>query len=109
MRAGNFFPGGPIWPYYSFDEALDNAQLCSLMDYYPEGDIYYTPIRDELIRRICNDPVSLLNGLGLCREEVQDTVCEFVAGLDVLTNLQMEDLTDEGRTAYEKVGAFRSQ
>ena len=102
----DFFPGGPIWPECSFDEALDDLQLCALVDYYPEGDIYYTPIRDELIRRICNDPVSLLNELGLCHEEIQNAVWQVVAGVDVMNNLQPEDLTDEGRKAYEKLDAF---
>lgn len=101
-----FFPGGPVWPTYSFSDALDNATLCSLADYYQDGDIYCKPVRGELIRRFCNDPVGLLNGLGACDENTQNTVCSFIVKADIQVECDPEirtHLTDKGEIVYEKL------
>lgn len=78
-RVQVFFPGGPVWPAYSFNEELDNPELCGLAGYYPVGDIYYEPVWNEVLRRFQNDSVALLKGLSLCNEETQSTVRSFIA------------------------------
>lgn len=99
-----FFPGGPVWPEYTFDEALDDTSLCGLANYYPEGDIYYGPVHAEVIRRYCDDPAGLLNGLGACNEDAQRSVCGFLAqtGIRVDGDADMQAcLTEEGKSVYE--------
>lgn len=104
-----FFPGGPVWPAYTFDAALNETQLCGLADYYPEGDIYDAPVHAEVMRRFCDDPAGLLNGLGACNEDAQKNVCGFLAQ----TGIQVEDdadmqarLTEQGRYVYEMLKAL---
>lgn len=107
-----FFPGGPVWPAYTFHEALDNTQLCGLADYYPEGDIYYAPVHEEVMRRFRDDPVGLLNGLGACNENAQNTVCGFLAqaGARVEYDAEMQArLTEEGKCVYEMLEALYAQ
>ena len=77
-RVKGFFPGGPIWPAYSFDEALDNTSLCGLAAYYPIGDFYYEPVWNEVLCRFQNDSVALLKGLSLCNEETKSAVRSFI-------------------------------
>lgn len=77
-RVKGFFPGGPIWPAYSFDEALDNSSLCGLAAYYPIDDFYYEPVWNEVLCRFQNDSVALLKGLSLCNEETQSAVRSFI-------------------------------
>lgn len=101
-----FFSDGPVWPEYSFDETLDNTELCGLVDYYPEGDIYYQPIHDELFRRFYEDPVGVLNGLGQCDERIQITVCNLIVEASVQNETfpeKCDDFTDEGLNAYNKL------
>lgn len=74
-----FFSHGPVWPAYSFDEALDDATLCSLADYYRDGDLYCEPVREEVIRRFRADPAGLLNGLGAKSGDTMETVCRIIA------------------------------
>lgn len=107
-----FFPGGPVWPAYTFHEALDDTQLCGLADYYPEGDIYYAPVHEEVMRRFRDDPVGLLNGLGACNENAQNTVCGFLAqaGARVEYDAEMQArLTEEGKCVYEMLEALYAQ
>lgn len=101
-----FFPGGPVWPEYVFDAALNDASLCGLAGYYPEGDIYCAPVREEVIRRFRSDPAALLNGLGLCHPDAQNTVCSLIAQGDIHAGGDPEiemHLTDEGAAAYERL------
>lgn len=102
----SFFSGGPVWPAYSFDAALDDATLCSLADYYRDGDIYCEPVQAEVIRRFCADPAGLLNSLGVCSEEMWETVCRIIgkAGIDPESILQ-SDLTAGGKSAYERLAS----
>ncbi len=99
-----FFPGGPIWPTYTFNDALDNASLCSLADYYQEGDIYCVPVRKELMRRFWDDPVGMLNGLGTCNEDTQNSVCKLLVESEIYVGWDsaiQTSLTDEGIAAYK--------
>lgn len=101
-----FFPGGPAWPAYTFDEALDDTQLCGLADYYPEGDIYYEPVHAEVMRRFRDDPAGLLNGLGACSEDAQNTVCGFLAqaGARVEYDDEMQArLTEKGESVRRRL------
>ena len=107
-----FFPGGPVWPTYSFDDALDNTQLLGLADYYREGDIYFKPIHEEIIRRFRIDPVGLLNELGASNERTVKKVCKSIvdAGIDVHSVSEIQtNLTDEGLTAYQILEKLNSQ
>lgn len=99
-----FFSHGPVWPAYSFDEALDVATLCSLADYYRDGDIYCQPVREEVIRLFRADPTRLLNGLGADSGDTIETVCRIIAAAETEIapdSVLQGDLTDEGRAAYE--------
>lgn len=99
-----FFSCGPVWPAYSFNGALDDTTLCSLADYYWDGDIYCEPVREEVIRRFCANPAGLLNGLGAGSEDTIETVCRIIAaaGTEVAPDsVLQDDLTDEGQAAYE--------
>ena len=99
-----FFSHGPVWPAYSFDEALDVATLCSLADYYRDGDIYCEPVREEVIRLFRADPTRLLNGLGADSGDTIETVCRIIAAAETEIapdSVLQGDLTDEGRAAYE--------
>ena len=99
-----FFSHGPVWPAYSFDEALDVATLCSLADYYRDGDIYCRPVREEVIRLFRADPTRLLNGLGADSGDTIETVCRIIAAAETEIapdSVLQGDLTDEGRAAYE--------
>lgn len=101
-----FFPGGPVWPAYTFDAALGDTQLCGLADYYPEGDIYYAPVHAEVMRRFRDDPAGFLNGLGACSEEAQNTVCGFLAqaGARVEDDGEMQArLTDAGESVRRRL------
>ncbi len=102
----SFFTGGPVWPAYAFDAALDDATLCALADYYRDGDLYCEPVRKELLRRFGADPAGLLNGLGACSEETLETVCRIIgkAGIDP-ESIPQSALTAEGRTAYERLAS----
>lgn len=108
-RVQVFFPGGPVWPEYSFDKALDNTALCGIATYYPEGDIYYKPTHDELLQRLYDDPVSLLNGLGLCNEEARDEICEFISEQSLeldLNSISTNGLTPEGEIVFAELKSF---
>lgn len=99
-----FFSHGPVWPAYSFDEALDDAALCGLAGYYPDGDIYCEPVREEVIRCFRADPAGLLNGLGADSGDTMETVCRIIAAAETEIapdSVLQGDLTDEGRAAYE--------
>lgn len=99
-----FFSHGPVWPAYSFDEALDVATLCSLADYYRDGDIYCEPVREEVIRLFRAAPTRLLNGLGADSGDTIETVCRIIAAAETEIapdSVLQGDLTDEGRAAYE--------
>ena len=107
-----FFPGGPVWPTFTFDDALDNTQLLGLADYYREGDIYFKPIHEEIIRRFRIDPVGLLNELGASNERTVKKVCKSIvdAGIDVNSVSEIQtNLTDEGLTAYQILEKLNSQ
>ena len=61
------------------------------------------------MRRFCDDPAGLLNGLGACNEDAQKNVCGFLAQ----TGIQVEDdadmqarLTEQGRYVYEMLKAL---
>ena len=99
-----FFSHGPVWPAYSFDEASDDAALCGLAGYYPDGDIYCEPVREEVVRRFCADPAGLLNGLGANSGDAMETVCRIIAaaGTEIAPDAVLQgNLTAEGRAAYE--------
>lgn len=99
-----FFSHGPVWPAYSFDEALDVATLCSLADYYRDGDIYCEPVLEEVIRLFRAAPTRLLNGLGADSGDTIETVCRIIAAAETEIapdSVLQGDLTDEGRAAYE--------
>lgn len=55
----NLFSDGPVWPQYTFNEALDDGTLLGLVHYYGAYDIYTGPIRKELARRFSGDPDSI--------------------------------------------------
>lgn len=106
------FPGGPVWPTYSFDDALDNTQLLGLADYYRKGDIYSKPIQEEIIRRFRMDPVGLLNEIGACNERTVKEVCKSIveAGTDVNSVPEVQtNLTDKGLAAYQILEKLNSQ
>lgn len=99
-----FFPGGPVWPTYTINDALDNATLCSLADYYQDGDIYCVPVRKELIQRFCDDPVGMLNALGTCNEDTQNSVCNLLVESEIYARLDsttQTNLSDEGIAVYK--------
>lgn len=77
--SGVFNDSGPVWPSYQF--SMDTATLCGLADYYPAGDIYANPVREEIARRFYQAPVDFLNALAACSADVQNSAFSQVSAL----------------------------
>ncbi len=76
----NLFSHGPVWPEYTFSEALDDGTLLGLVQYYGAYDIYTAPIRKELARRFSGDPDSIRSILLQTQDaELQRDVLQILA------------------------------
>lgn len=97
---------GPIWPAYHFNEELDDDVLCGLADYYGDADIYTKPVRDELYTRFFQHPQRLLNALGDCEKEVQNTICQLLSEQSRDSQFPksgVKGLTPKGEEVYTEI------
>lgn len=65
-----------------------------------------SPVHAEVMRRFRDDPAGLLNGLGACSEDAQNTVCGFLAqaGARVEYDDGMQArLTEEGESVRRRL------
>ena len=61
------------------------------------------------MQRLYDDPVSLLNGLGLCNEEARDEICEFISEQSLeldLNSISTNGLTPEGEIVFAELKSF---
>lgn len=76
----SLFSHGPVWPEYTFNEALDDGTLLGLVQYYGAYDIYTAPIRKELARRFSGDPDSIRSILLQTQDaELQHDILQILA------------------------------